>query len=61
MNKFGILEYPYFDEDPANRIATVVYIYGPNNIKLVKTSVYDFNIVEQASSKISQYEIGEWT
>ena len=61
MNKIGILEYPYFDEDPVNRIATVAYIYGPNSIKLVKAGVYDFDIVKQASSKISQYEIGEWT
>lgn len=61
FNKIGILEYPYFDEDPANRTATIAYIYGPNNIKLVKTGIYDFDIVKQASSKISQYEIGEWT
>ena len=61
LNKIGILEYPYFDEDPVNRIATVAYIYGPNSIKLVKAGVYDFDIVKQASSKISQYEIGEWT
>ncbi len=60
LNKIGILEYPYFDEDPSNRIVTVAYIYGPNNIKLVKTGVYDLNIVKQASSEISQYEIGEW-
>lgn len=60
LNKIGILEYPYFDEDSANRIATVAYIYGPNNIELVKTGVFDFDIVKQASSNISQYEIGEW-
>lgn len=53
LDKIGILEYPYFDEYPANRVATVVYIYGPNNIKLVKTGVYDFDIMKQASSKIS--------
>lgn len=50
-----------YREDPANRIATAAYIYGPNNIKLVKTGVYDFDIVKQSSSKISQYEIGGWT
>lgn len=61
LNKIGILEYPYFDEDSANRIATVVYIYGPNNIELVKTGVYDLDIVKQASTNFSQYEIGEWT
>lgn len=61
FNKIGILEYPYFDEDPANIIATVAYIYEPNNIKLVKAGVYDFDTVKQASAKVSQYEIGEWT
>lgn len=61
LNKIGILEYPYFDEDSANRIATVTYIYGPNNIELVKTGVYDLDIVKQASTNFSQYEIGEWT
>lgn len=60
-NKIGILEYPYFDEDPANGIATVAYIYGPNNIKLVKEGMYDLDTVKQASTKFSQYEIGEWT
>lgn len=61
LNKIGILEYPYFDEDPANRIATVAYIYGPNNVKLIKKGVYDLDTVKQASSNVSQYEIGEWT
>lgn len=61
LSKIGILEYPYFDEDPANRIATVAYVYGPNNIKLVKAGVYDLDAVKQASTKFSQYEIGEWT
>lgn len=61
LNQIGILEYPYVDEDPANIIATVAYIYGPNNIKLVKEGVYDLETVKQASAKISQYEIGEWT
>lgn len=61
LNKIGILEYPYFDEEPANRIATVAYIYKPDDVKLVKTGVYDLDILKQASSKISQYEIGEWT
>ena len=27
----------------------------------IEENEYDFDIVEQASSKISQYEIGEWT
>lgn len=44
-----------------NRIAAVAYIYGPNNIQLIKVGVYDFDIVKQAPSKISQYEMGEWT
>lgn len=61
LNKIGILEYPYFDEDPANRIATVAYIYEPNNVKLIKKGVYDLDTVKQASSNVSQYEIGEWT
>jgi len=61
LNKIGILEYPYFDEDPVNRIATVAYIYGPDNVKLVKTGVYDLDILKQALSKISRYEIGERT
>lgn len=61
LNKIGILEGPYFDEDPANRIATAAYIYGPNNIKLVKEGIYDLDTVKQASAQFSQYEIGEWT
>lgn len=61
VNKIGILEYPYFDEDPTDRIATVAYVYEPNNIKLVKAGVYDLDAVKQASTKFSQYEIGEWT
>ena len=61
LNKIGILEDRYFDEDPANRIATAAYIYGPNNIKLVKEGVYDLDTVKQASAQFSQYEIGEWT
>ena len=61
LNKIGILEDPYFDEDPANRIATAAYIYGPNNIKLVKEGIYDLDTVKQASAQFSQYEIGEWT
>lgn len=61
FNKIGILECPYYDADPSNKIATVVYIYEPNNIKLVRAGVYDFNTVKQASAKVSQYEIGEWT
>lgn len=60
LNRIGILEYPYFDEDPAERIATVVCVYGPNNIKLVKEGTYDLETVKQASSEPSQYEIGEW-
>lgn len=60
LKKIGVLEYSYFDEAPSNRVATVAYIDGPNNIKLVKTGVYDLDIVRQASSRISQYEIGEW-
>lgn len=60
LNKIGILEYPYLDEEPINKIATVAYVYGPDNVKLVKTGVFDFNIVKQASSELSQYEIGEW-
>lgn len=27
----------------------------------IEENEYDFDIVEQALSKISQYEIGEWT
>lgn len=46
FNRIGILEYPYFDENPAKRIATIAYIYGPNKIKLVKTGIYDFDIVK---------------
>lgn len=61
LNKIGVLEYPYADENPDNRIATVAYIYGPNNIKLVKAGAYDLDTVKQASAKFSQYEIGEWT
>lgn len=61
LSKIGILEYPYFGEDSANMIATVAYIYGPNNIKLVKEGVYDLDTMKQASTKVSQYEIGEWT
>lgn len=61
VNKIGILEYPYFDDDPTDRIATVAYVYEPNNIKLVKAGVYDLDAVKQASAKFSQYEIGEWT
>lgn len=60
LNKIGILEYPYFDEEPANKIATVACIYGPNNINLIKAGVYDLDTVKQASAKISQFEIGEW-
>lgn len=61
LNKIGILEYPYFDEDPANMIATVAYIYGPNNIKLVQEGVYDLDTIKQASNNFSQYEMEEWT
>ena len=61
LNNIGILEYPYFDEDSTNKIATVAYVYGPNNIKVVKTGVYNLDILKQASVKVSQYEIGEWT
>lgn len=61
MNKIGILEYPYIDEDSVNRIATVAYVYGPDNIELVKTGMYDLDTVKQASAQLSQYEIGEWT
>lgn len=60
MNKIGILEYPYFDEDPVDRIATVAYIYEPNNVKLVKVGIYDLDTVKQATAKSSQYEMGEW-
>ncbi len=61
LNKIGILQYPYFDENTANKIATVAYVYGPNNIELVKTGIYNLDILKQASVKVSQYEIGEWT
>lgn len=61
LNRIGILEYPYINEDPVERIVTVVYVYGPNDIKIVQPGVYDLNAVRQASSEISQYEIGEWT
>lgn len=60
LNKIGILEYPYFDEDPADMIATVVCIYGPNNVKLLKEGIYDLDTVKLASAEFSQYEIGEW-
>lgn len=60
-NEIGILEYPYFDENLTNTIATVAYVYGPNNVKIVKAGVYDLETVKQASAMISQYEIGEWT
>lgn len=61
LNKIGILEYPYFDENPADMIATVVCIYGPNDVKLVKEGIYDLGTVKLASAEFSQYEIGEWT
>lgn len=61
LNKIGILEYLYYYEDPAERTATVACIYGPNNINLIKAGVYDLDTVKQASTKISQFEIGEWT
>ena len=60
LNKVGILEDPYLEEEPIKKIATVANVYGPDNVKLVKTGVFDFNIVKQASSELSQYEIGEW-
>lgn len=60
LNKIGILEYPYFDEDLADRIATVAYIYEPNNVKIEKAGIYDLDTVKQATAKSSQYEMGEW-
>ena len=61
MNKIGILEFPYFDENSSDMIATVVHIYGSDNIKLTKEGAYDYYSVKQATNQVSQYEIGEWT
>lgn len=61
FNKIGIIEYPYFDEKIADKTATVVQIFGPNNIKIEKEGVYDFDTVKQSTIELSQYEMGEWT
>lgn len=60
LTKIGVLECPYYGEDSINTTATVVDIPSVNIVKVEKEGVYDLQTVKQASSTVSQYEMGEW-
>lgn len=61
LNTIGILEYPYYDEDPNSVVATVVSITDLNNVHIVKKGIYNSDVISLALNTVSCYEIGEWT